>query len=373
MIIGLYHPIVGGAEKVCQSLSKSLHQRGVPVTVLTQHRDGLPDFEIIEEIPVHRKMKWWHPFGIAYMVSVLLFLVRSRRQYDIIQCFGLFLFIPPALIMRYLFKKKLVLRLLCSGPYGDFAGVEGMKCKQLIISCAQRADRVVYMTADMKQELLDHRFSEEKLVFIPNGVDTERYLPSVAPAQHVCFVGRVEAQKGLVYLLRAFSIIIQEGCRATKLLVVGDGKQKPLLEDLSRHLSIDNQVVFTGPSEDVRNYYQQARVFVLPSLSEGMSSALLEAMSCGLAVITTRVGASEALVGADLQRNGLQRGHCHIGRRGIVVNSHDEQGLAESLRLLLQDTRLSKRLGDRAREFVITSCSYENMVNSYQVLYRRLG
>ncbi len=67
---------------------------------------------------------------------------------------------------------------------------------------------------------------------------------------NICFVGRVETQKGLGYLLKAFSIIVQEGCNA-KLFIVGDGRQKTLLEDLSRHLAIDDQVVFTGFAEDV--------------------------------------------------------------------------------------------------------------------------
>jgi glycosyltransferase involved in cell wall biosynthesis len=372
MIIGLYHPVVGGAEKVCQALSKSLNQRGMAVTVLTQRVSGLPDCEIVDGIPVHRKMKWWHPAGVAYMLSVLLFLVRYRRQYDIIQCFGLFLFIPPALIMRHLFKKKLVLRLLCSGPYGDFAGVGALQCKRLIIACAQRFDRIIYMSSDMKEELLQHRFSEEKLVCVPNGVDTVRYAPSAAPANHICFAGRVETQKGLGYLLRAFSLIVREGCDA-RLFIVGDGRQKALLEDLSRHLAVDGQVVFTGFAEDVSHYYRQARIFVLPSLSEGMSSALLEAMSCGLAVITSRVGAGEALVGADLAGKPLQRGCCHVGTRGILVNPHDEKALVESLRMLLNSTQLSKGLGERAREFVVKCCSHESMVSSYQNLYSSLG
>jgi len=372
MIIGLYHPIVGGAEKVCQALSKSLYQRGVPVAVLTQHIRGLPDCEVIDAIPVHRRMKWWHPFGIAYMLSVLLFLVRYRREYEIIQCFGIFLFIPPALLMQYFFKKKVVLRLLCAGPYGDFANIEGLKFNNMLIACARRADRIIYMSADMKKELLQHRFAEGKLACIPNGVDTERYVPSAAPGTHICFVGRLEPQKGPGYLLRAFSNIVQESFTA-KLLMVGDGRQKSLLEELSKHLEINDQIVFAGFSDDVLSYYRQARIFVLPSLSEGMSSALLEAMSCGLAVIVTWVGASEELVGAELSGNDLPRGHCHIGKRGIMIHPHDEKALADALRILLNDARLCKNLGNRAREFVMKSYSHATMVRSYQGLYNSLG
>ena len=372
MIIGLYHPIVGGAEKICQALSKSLYQRGVPVAVLTQRRRGLPECEVIDAIPVHRKMKWWHPFGIAYMLSVLLFLVRYRREYEIIQCFGLFLFVPPAMLMRYLFKKRVVLRLMCSGPYGDFANIEDLTFKDLIMAGARHADRIIYMSSDMREELLQHRFAEEKLTCIPNGVDTERYVPAAAPGTHVCFVGRLEAQKGPGYLIRAFSLLARESGMA-KLLMVGEGRQKPLLEDLSRHLAIDEKVVFAGFSDNVLRYYQEARIFVLPSLSEGMSSALLEAMACGLAVIVTWVGASEELVGAELPGKEMPRGHYHIGKRGIVVHHHDEKALAEALRVLLNDAKLTATLGHRAREFVLKSYSHATMVSSYQALYCSLG
>ncbi len=372
MIIGLYHPIVGGAEKICQALSKSLYQRGVPVAVLTQRQRGLPECEVIDAIPVHRKMRWWHPFGIAYMLSVLLFLVRYRREYEIIQCFGLFLFVPPAMLMRYLFKKKVVLRLMCSGPYGDFANIEDLTFKDLIIASARHADRTIYMSSDMREELLQHRFAEETLTWIPNGVDTERYVPAATPGSHVCFVGRLEAQKGPGYLIRAFSMMAKESGTA-KLLLVGEGKQKPLLEEMTRHLALDEQVIFAGFSNDVLRYYQQSRIFVLPSLSEGMSSALLEAMACGLAVIVTWVGASEELVGTELPGKEIARGHYHIGKRGIVVNHHDEKALAEAVRVLLHDAQLATKLGHRAREFILTSYSHATMVNSYQTLYRSLG
>jgi glycosyltransferase involved in cell wall biosynthesis len=155
--------------------------------------------------------------------------------------------------------------------------------------------------------------------------------------------------------------------------MVGDGRQKSLLEELSRHLAMDEKVVFAGFSDDVLSYYQQARIFVLPSLSEGMSSALLEAMACGLAVIVTWVGASEELVGAELPGKEMIRGHYHIGKRGIVVNHHDEKALAEALQVLLHDGQLAKKLGHRAREFIVTSYSHATMVSSYQALYSSLG
>ena len=119
MIIGLFHPSVGGAEKECQKLSKRLIENGCSVTVLTQQQNGLPEYEEVDGIPVYRKVKGWHIFELTFMISVLHFLLTHRKEYDIIQCFGLYLFIPPALLMRYLYGKKVVARLECSGRFGD--------------------------------------------------------------------------------------------------------------------------------------------------------------------------------------------------------------------------------------------------------------
>ena len=128
MIIGQYHPVTGGAEKECQKLSGRLLKEGISVSVLTQSCEGLPDYEVIDEIPVYRKMKGWHWFEITYMLSVLRFLLQYRKRYDIIQCFGLYLFIAPALIMKYLFGKKVIARLECAGHYGDFWRITGDTC-----------------------------------------------------------------------------------------------------------------------------------------------------------------------------------------------------------------------------------------------------
>ncbi|GAH09493.1 unnamed protein product, partial [marine sediment metagenome] len=103
MIIGQYHPVAGGAEKECKKLSRRLREEGLTVSVLTQSCEGLPDYEVIDDIPVYRKMKGWQLYEYTYMLSVVWFLIKHLREYDIIQCFGLYLFIPPVALFKYLF------------------------------------------------------------------------------------------------------------------------------------------------------------------------------------------------------------------------------------------------------------------------------
>jgi len=244
MVVGLFHPVVGGAEMVCQRLAKRFIAKGISVTVLTQYSDGLPEYEVIDTIPVYRKMKGWHPLGLAYMLSVFSFMVKYRKRFDIIACFGLFLFIPPAIVMKYLYKKKVVVRLMCSGEFGDFAGIQPLKVKRLITAAAKLCDRVVYISHAIKKELEANHFPEELLVHIPNGIDVNRFAPyskaSDGDEDTICFVGRIEVQKGVDHLLKAFSLLKARG-NPVRLSIVGEGRQRASLEKLAHRLQLGDR------------------------------------------------------------------------------------------------------------------------------------
>jgi glycosyltransferase involved in cell wall biosynthesis len=375
MVVGLFHPVVGGAEKVCQRLAKRFIAKGISVTVLTQYCDGLPEYEVIDEIPVYRKMKGWHPFGLAYMFSVLCFFMKHRRRFDIIACFGLFLFIPPAVVMKYLYKKKVVVRLMCSGDFGDFAGIKPLKVNCLITAAAKLCDRIVYISREIKEELEANHFPNEKLMHIPNGVDVNRFAPygkaSGGDVANICFVGRIEKQKGLEHLLRAFSIM-RAGDKDMTLSIVGEGQQRDTLEKLAHSLELGDHVFFTGSAHDVLKYYQSALIFVLPSLSEGMSSSLLEAMSCGLPVVVTTVGGNREIVDCGSASDEIPVSQYKIADCGILVNPEDSKGLANALSKLLDDDTLRDQLGERARSHICSRFSQERIVDDYVTLFSQL-
>ena len=376
MVVGLFHPVRGGAEKVCQTLAGHFRARGISVTVLTQYRKGLPEHEVIDGIPVYRKMKGWHPLGLAYMLSVFSFLLRHRRRFDIIVCFGLFLFIPPAVLMKYLFRKKAVVRLMCSGDFGDFAAIRPLKAGRLITAAAKRCDSIVCISREIEQELQAKRFSPGRLISIPNGVDVNRYAPSNnasrAAERNICFVGRIEVQKGLEHLLRAIALVREGGGNAT-LTVVGEGGQRKTLEELARRLKLHDHVLFAGFRQDVLPFYRDALIFVLPSLAEGMSSSLLEAMSCGLPVIVTAVGGNREMVDPGSRVDGIALSGYRIADCGILVNPEDSRGLAGALAKLLDDETLRDRLGERARKHICGRFSQEQIVEGYLALFSRLS
>lgn len=374
MIISLFHPFVGGAEKACQQLCKGLMERGFSVAVLTQRSDALPEYEVLDGIPVYRQIKGWHLFELTYVLSVLYFLLKHRREYDIVQCFGMYLFVPPALFMKSFFGKKVVLRLLCSGPFGDFWRVGQLKWGKVVMESSRRMDRIVFLSNDIKRELIENGFPVQILVPIPNGVDVDRFKPRTGNRQShskiICFVGRLEEQKGLDSLMRAIASI-RDKSNDIRLFVVGDGPLSAFLRNLCNVLKLEDRVVFTGRTENVLPYYQDADVFVLPSISEGMSRSLLEAMACGLPVVATCAGGNADMLDPDLKNKEIVSNY-HIGANGILVRPKDDAGLAEAILKLLNDADLSMQLGEKARRAVKENYSQKKIINQYIDFYDSL-
>ena len=349
--------------------------QGFSVAVLTQYSDGLPEYEMIEGVPVYRKIKGWHLFELTYMLSVLCFLLKHRSEYDIIQCFGIYLFLPPALLMKYLFGKKVILRLLCSGQFGDFWRANQLKWKNVVMASSKMIDRIVFLSNDIKRELIENRFPLERLAYISNGVDIDRFKPRRGnrnrDLKNICFVGRLEEQKGVEYLMKAVAAIQSKG-KDIRLFIVGDGQLSNTLKDLSKSLGLEDHAVFIGFTQDVLPYYQDADIFVLPSISEGMSVSLLEAMSCGLPVVVTSAGGNTEIVDPDLNNNDVVSDY-HIGGNGILVKPKDCNGLAEAILKLLNDVDLSKLLGEKAREAVEKNYPQRKIINEYINLYSNLS
>jgi len=132
-------------------------------------------------------------------------------------------------------------------------------------------------------------------------------------------------------------------------------------------------VVFAGPARDVLTHYRCALIFVLPSLSEGMSSALLEAMSCGLPVVVTWVGGNREMVDLGAAPDEIPVSQFKVADCGVLVNPKDSRGLAGALEKLLDDHTLRDQLGKRARDHICSRFSLETIVNDYVALFSRLA
>ena len=180
--------------------------------------------------------------------------------------------------------------------------------------------------------ILGKRFSSTEITITPNPIPSVHKGPVLElPGPVILFVGRLHPQKGVDYLLQAFSAI---NAPQWHLLIVGDGDQRTDLESMSKKLGIQAQTTFSGTVQDPTPYYRSAEIFALPSRHEGTPNALLEAMCYGLPVVISDSSSGPL----DLVReNGA----------GIVTASGDVDGLAKALQLLINDRELRERLGKK--------------------------
>jgi sugar transferase (PEP-CTERM/EpsH1 system associated) len=210
-----------------------------------------------------------------------------------------------------------------------------------------------------------------RIAQIYNGVDTARFAPvdekpaDVMPAHFhgadkvvVGTVGRLEDVKDQATFIRAVGRLVREspGMRdRLRFAVVGEGVLRASLEALAHDEGVGDILWLPGARDDVDRVYQCLDVFVLPSLNEGISNTLLEAMASGLPVVATNVGGN-----AELVQDGVQ---------GRLIPVSDPPALAAALGVYIQDKAMRLRHGRAGRERALATFSIEAMVESYLRLY----
>ena len=140
--------------------------------------------------------------------------------------------------------------------------------------------------------------------------------------------------------------------------MIGKGNERDALVALAEKLGIQHCVTFIDYINDVQPYLNAGDIFVLPSLGEGISNSLLEAMSCGLACISTRVGGSTEVLGD--------------GKYGLIVPPNSVEELTEALVRLGNSASERTRLGNLARQRILEKYDFQVIGEQYYSLYTRL-
>jgi len=226
-------------------------------------------------------------------------------------------------------------------------------------------DRYLAVSREIADELVERLgWPEEKIEVVYNAVDVARAAveaPSGLRQQLgggegrplVLTPARLDAQKGHRVLFEA----IRQLPDATFLLA-GEGPEREPLEALAAQLGIADRVRFLGRREDVPELLAACDVFALPSLYEGSSLALLEAMAAGIPIVSSAIGGTEELI--------------EDGRSGLLAAPGDAEGLAAALRRVLGDRELGEGLAARARERVEAGLTREGMAARVSGVYREL-
>ena len=210
-----------------------------------------------------------------------------------------------------------------------------------------------------------------RMVMIPSGIDTARFSRdgdgdtggdlrrhlNLGDSPVVGAVTTFKPKKGFRMLFEVLALL-ERRLPAVRLVVAGEEELLGEAAALAADLGIEENLVLLGKRDDIPSVLAACDVFVLPSQSEGMSNALLEAMSMELPAVATAVGGNPAVI--------------EEGRSGYLVGSGDAQAMAERVASLLADEDLRRRVGRAARQRVVENYSAQSMVKQIESLYDRL-
>lgn len=363
--------------------AKKLVENGIEVHVLTQHNHGIPYGEFMDGIHVHR-FKWLEPKEfralvhfkglkdnlrlVTYVISLFFTLIKIIRKYkiDIVHAHSV---IPTGLVGVVVAKIMGCPSVITSHGMDinnfDVNSIQG----HLISFSLNHCNKAIAVSGDLAETMKSLGITEDKILILRNAVDTEIFKPSKnMELRHkygikeneilILFVGYLDIFKGIFELIDAFYEINKEN-KNVKLMMVGTGPKK---EELKRNVSnLTDFVIFTGqilPSE-IYKYYQAADIFVLPSYTEGLPVSVLEAMACGLPIITTNVGGIPEVVEDSLN--------------GFLINSKDENELREKLKIIIKNDALRKKFGSKSLEIINKgSLNIDNKINSLINLYKNM-
>ena len=198
------------------------------------------------------------------------------------------------------------------------------------------------------------RFSKNKEIkVIPGGVDTSFFKPSKNKSKNkevvILGVGRLIKRKGFNYLIEALSNIKEE---RFQLWLAGDGPEKTSLISLAEKKGILSKVKFLGIKDknEMLKIYQKADIFCLPSLNEGMSNAILEAMACSLPIITTNTPGAKELI----NNNG----------NGHIAKQRNVKDIADKLKSLIINKELREKMGKKSIK-IVEKFSFKTLQRSY--------
>jgi len=368
-----YYPYPGGgAERQAQRIAETLAAQGWRMSILTKRLQGMQRRETINGVRVRRI--WTselHGPQSLFLALGLLFSLLPGPRGQVVHLNEMYRDIVPALIARRFRRCPIAIRVACGGAYGDVARLQVIPAGKLMLRLARRADAIISLSAQITSELVEYGFQRERIVEIPNGVDTQRFTPATASEKLelrralglpqegplVIFIGRLQPQKGVETLLHAWKDV-QPSNPSAHLLLVGQGPERAKLEKLAADLEPGASIHFLGQLEPVLPYLRASDVFVLPSFFEGLSNALLEAMACGLPVVSTTIGGTAEVIRPDVD--------------GLLVEPGDAPALAASLRRVLGDTTLARQLGEQARRRAEADYTAERSLARYAALYARL-
>jgi glycosyltransferase involved in cell wall biosynthesis len=366
-VISHFHPISSGAERQALAQGRELARRGHSVQVVTRSVAGLPRDEWIDGVLVHRWVRTARLgplFGLTFVAGVIAALRRLRPSYDVIHTHqALWESIATGLGRRFYEGAPVLVQPASSGYYGEAQEMARTKGFFALRRLALRNTLYAAISADIERQWRALGVPADRIIRTASGVDADHFRPgpsgvvsALPPRPRVVFTGRLHPQKNLDVLIDAWPTIARR--TGASLVLVGDGPDRERLTARAAELAVSDHVAFVGPVPDPAEYLRAADLFALPSVAEGMSNSLLEAMATGLPCLASDIGGNDDL---------LAEGPC-----GRLVPPHDRAAWESAIIGLIEDAGLARSLGAAARRRIAEEFALPVVVDRYVAIYHDL-
>ena len=354
MVTGVYYPEVNGATLQCMRVISTL-KKDVNFSVLTTTKyKNIAKNNVIDGIDVYRHYignrlgKFSQLFGISW--------IFLTKKIDIVHLHGFSSRSALIVLISKIFNKKVIIKMTSFG-HDDAISIQNKS--RLFFLIYSLADTYIGVSPIFKEMYLKSELNERKYYQIPNGVDTNLFLPLANVKEKnelrselglpidislILVVGHFSIDKSANHVLDAWLRIQKESNNQSGIVFIGSTNNNSFEVDRNIVNSIyskskqfiGERVFFVEKTNHIEQYYQAADVYVLSSVREGLPNALLEAMSCALPVISTRLkGITDWVLNHNV--NGMMYDYGDIDALGILLGS------------LLQDNNLCKHIGLNAR------------------------
>jgi len=349
--------VSGGMEIYTQGLVKHLKNKVEEIILITRKFKNTKSFERTENITICR-VPWIKGFYFRNAsFNFFSFFKAFSLNFDVILAQGAISTFFGILISKI--KKKPIISRPAGVAYVQPQYNSFVKNALLFLErkAYSNCDFVVFLSDGEKEQFEKKlRFLPKKSAIAPTGIDTGKFenldrekLKEGLGLENktvITFVGRLIEVKGVEYLIEACAELKED----FYLLIVGDG---PLREKLAKTAErLGKKAVFLGWRRDVPGILAASDIFVLPSISEGLPVALLEAMAGGKACVATDIG--------------LPIKH---EKTGLIVPPKDSRALAAAIERLISDRELRERLGKNARKVIKEEYSWEKAVEKYMEIF----
>jgi len=314
------------------------------------------ELEIVDRLPEATEIYCFHarpnepqlPFRLARLVQKLRPNVIHARNWGA----------WPDMALGRLFAWPFVPMILSFHGLGK-AGYMPWR-RRMVSKILVHMTHLLTVSKQSRDMLVEHwGWQKDRTEVIPNGVDTRRFYPrhsSRGDRLIIGSVGNLLTVKNHALILKACARLVAEGVDL-EIRIAGEGDQRELLTRLAQSLKLTERLDLPGLIEDVASFLNGLDIFVLSSDSEAHPNALNEAMACGVASISTRVGCVEDL---------LDGGQC-----GRIIEQGDTDGLETALRELASDESLRRNFAEAGLKHVRSHYSLDVMIDRYRELYLR--